>query len=543
MNSQQPEAVAEPWKLILILLAGAVVYFMFFRKTKIDWTWLKVAVPFVIVVAVLLVVRTTFQRAALVSSETRLQVARQTLSSDTRPEREVEASEMNEKYIADIYPRPKDALASLASQLAARLLKDEELSQASFVVNKEAFLVHGTLYKHFYDHLNKSLEGSQITVSESKDALAQSSHDSNHSLVFDIDPGDEQQTMSLQFLTDDEPRYDVHATYAMDPGPWNDQRDWSLGFEYGTTDEWGCIHRASSALDMYLRTIIPNYNANRGRFSDDDWRDLEQRIMKRIAIDEFRQTYRQSIGGKELERPEMRVAMQFDLNQLEAVATEEANRFAQEKYLIGANGSTPSFAFAGPFNSAPTLGQLLFAPAGLAFIFFLTSSVARFFDTPRAQRNMQRQHESDAGLGLFLVYRSIAILVGCLTPIIFVSGGLGVMDRQEANLAGILCAILASMLWAGSGYARILFRAGPDESNRESVTQYHSATTGATILRCIGLVLVFACGMLFVVHGHEGDDELRFAAIACAILSAPAYTIAGMLDKAWADNGSSKERV
>lgn len=187
----------------------------------------------------------------------------------------------------------------------------------------------------------------------------------------------------------------------------------------------------------------------------------------------------------------------------------------------------------------PSILLLLFAPAGMAMIYLLVAGIGRFYDTPRYERTRMRPHESDAGLGLFLVYRSITILVGCLTPIIFVSAGLGIFHGTDTKLLGTLCAITAGLLWAGSNYARILLNAGPDESNRESVRQYHTSTTLGTVVRSVGLSLGFLCAMCFVIQGHNGSERLKFVGIAFAILSGAAYTIAGMLEKAWA--GSEAE--
>lgn len=521
MNSTQEQISTtvhgEPSKLLLILLAGVFCYFLFFRQNSkgTNWSRLLVGAGLLLLLSVPFLSWTVI-RAKAGDRISRSRHVKHHLVNATRPIRREEKTDMNRKFIADIYPTERDAATSLAHQLAVKILRDEELSKVSLKLNNDSSILDATAYEEFVSELTHALRGSEVSFNAT---------DSDYAFSFGVDNGEYQSTLSAHLNVNNEPHFDAHATFTNEPGPWRDDFAPNLGFEYGPADERGCIARAATEIDMYVRAVLPNFELNRDRINDDSMRKLRQTIMKELVVDEFRQTYRQSISGKELDRPEFRTAITFDLDRLDEVAAEHAQQFAQQHEFSGLTNDASLEA------TATSWGQLLSAPAGLMLVYLLALGVSNAYDTPRSQRVARRQHESDAGLGLFLAYRSFTILVGCLIPLFFVGGGLGMIDSEDSRLAGILCAIFSGLLWAGSGYARILLKAGPDESNRESVRRYREATTIGTILRSAGLILGCLCAMLFVIHSFEGDEEIKFAAIACAVFSAAPYTIAGMLEK------------
>ena len=146
------------------------------------------------------------------------------------------------------------------------------------------------------------------------------------------------------------------------------------------------------------------------------------------------------------------------------------------------------------------------------------------------------RHEVTIRGGLVFMYQMFAMLVSLAIPLFFLCGAfhIPVFDQDKGTLFGIVTAILAGLVWAGTDYFRILVGAGPKESDEESVQKYESSTKVGTMVRCFGLCFAFACPILFVLIAfHEVDDvkTVRFFAIACAIISGVIYACASQLEE------------
>ncbi len=135
-------------------------------------------------------------------------------------------------------------------------------------------------------------------------------------------------------------------------------------------------------------------------------------------------------------------------------------------------------------------------------------------------------HEATIGGGLVLLYKLLAMLVTIAIPVFFLLGPFNILDVDESKLLGIVTAIVAGFVWAGLGYFRILVGAGPENTDEQSLQDYYSATKIGTLVRWFGLVLGFACPVLFVLASFNDkrvfnldipEDQTKLAAIVCGI--------------------------
>ncbi len=150
------------------------------------------------------------------------------------------------------------------------------------------------------------------------------------------------------------------------------------------------------------------------------------------------------------------------------------------------------------------------------------------------QNRKPAEKTSSFAVGLAFLYRLFAMLVTFAIPVIFLTGSFDVFDQDDCNLAGILTALAAGLIWSGSGYFRILIGAGPETTDETSLAEYYSASKIATAIRALGLVFVFACPALFIIASFHvlefRRDHIHLAAILCGVVGAGIFALAGMVD-------------
>ncbi len=144
------------------------------------------------------------------------------------------------------------------------------------------------------------------------------------------------------------------------------------------------------------------------------------------------------------------------------------------------------------------------------------------------------EHDVSLSASLVMLYKTIATLACIAIPIIFLLAPFDILDEDESIMIGIITAIGSGFLWASLGYFRRIVGAGPEKNDQKSIREYYSSTVIGTLIRSFGLMLGFACPILFIVatfqKGHD-DETLQFAAIICAILCGLTYAFAGYVEE------------
>ena len=127
---------------------------------------------------------------------------------------------------------------------------------------------------------------------------------------------------------------------------------------------------------------------------------------------------------------------------------------------------------------------------------------------------------------------ALSALVTVAIPIIFLTGSFNLVDREEANMIGVITAICAGMFWVMTGHVRDFVRLPGKDASEEEIAEMHLKTKRGILVRMFATLMVFACPILFVVNAFEGDEpEMRFAAIVSAILGVGMFALAGHIDE------------
>ena len=140
--------------------------------------------------------------------------------------------------------------------------------------------------------------------------------------------------------------------------------------------------------------------------------------------------------------------------------------------------------------------------------------------------------------GAVFCAQSIATLVSIAIPFVFLMSAFGIGgNEEEMTMIGVITAIAAGMFWALTGHVRAMVRLPAPDASDSDIAEMESRTKTGSVIRMFATLVLFACPILFVIFAFEGnDDELKFAAIVCAIVGAGLFGLAGKADEFLKEN-------
>ncbi|QEG22591.1 serine/threonine-protein kinase [Mariniblastus fucicola] len=135
--------------------------------------------------------------------------------------------------------------------------------------------------------------------------------------------------------------------------------------------------------------------------------------------------------------------------------------------------------------------------------------------------------------GAVFLAQAIAMLVTLAVPIMFMLGAFNIIsDDEEANMIGVVTAIACGMFWALAAQVRAMVQLPKPDASPDDIAEMERRTVIGSAIRMLAVVTIFACPILFVINRYEHhDDELKFAAIVCAILGVALFMIASKADE------------
>ena len=132
---------------------------------------------------------------------------------------------------------------------------------------------------------------------------------------------------------------------------------------------------------------------------------------------------------------------------------------------------------------------------------------------------------------LLVIYQAFGWLVAIACPIMFVAGGMDIMRGKTANFFGIILGFAALAIFVNLKHFRRLIGVGPEERTEESVAEYENSNVFSTLVRMLGIVLIFACPSLFIASNYEAEQELKFFGVVTAIFAVGLFALAKRLEE------------
>ncbi|MEM7455873.1 MAG: protein kinase [Planctomycetota bacterium] len=145
---------------------------------------------------------------------------------------------------------------------------------------------------------------------------------------------------------------------------------------------------------------------------------------------------------------------------------------------------------------------------------------------------------------LIYAYGGVAMFILVIAcPLMFIMGGgrFGFLDREIANLAGILCGITGGFMFAILGFVRRILDIGPaDDASEKDVQDYYNSTKIGSAIRILAMICFFACpGLIISQKFLHLPEAAIFAGIAGAIVGGGLMIAAGSFENTFYEKNDS----